>query len=122
MTYECDLNEADYRAFRRHMRYRHFKLHWYYAGLACLILALTWFGGDKGETVSQKLYTLLGGVIVFGGFAVLSGLSILYRRLTGRRFIGPVGRHIFVVSGEGHPPHERAWNSRSASRRNSRRR
>lgn len=102
MTYEYGLTEADFRAFRRHVRYRHYKLHWYYAGLAALILCLVWYGGNEGETPLQKLYVLLGGLIVFGGYAIAASVIFaLYRRVTKRRFTGPTGRHVLVVSGDG---------------------
>ena len=50
MTAHCNLNDADYRAFRRHVMFRYRKVHWLYGGMLALILLLTWLGGRPEET------------------------------------------------------------------------
>ncbi len=102
MTTHCNLNDADYRAFRRHVMFRYRKIHWFYVAMLALILLLTWFGGRPEEAVRDKIYGLIGGVIVFSGAGLLFFLVIrLISRLTGARFRGTVGEHVFEILDDG---------------------
>ena len=102
MTAHCTLNEPDYRAFRRHVLFKYRKIHWIYGGVLLLILALTWFGGKPEETVTEKVHTLIGGVVVFGvAGVVIYGVIWLVNRFTGRRFAGTTGTHAFEFSDDG---------------------
>jgi hypothetical protein len=98
MTITCNLTEADYRAFHRHVMFRYRKIHWLYAALLVLILSLIWFGGKPEETVTDKIYLLVGSALVFGGFAV-AFLFVL--RIVGTQFRGPTGQHVFEISDDG---------------------
>lgn len=99
MTYECDLEVVDYRAFRKHVRYRYHKYHWQYVACLLVFLAIVWFGGKEGESTQDKIYLLVGSLFFFVVmFAVLMGAVALFQHLTGSRFRGPLGRHVFEVS------------------------
>jgi YcxB-like protein len=102
MTITCDLTDADYRAFRRHMMFRYQKIHWFYCALLVLLLSLTWFGGKPEETVTDKIYLLVGTAFTFGGLT-LAFLFIrwLVGRFRGTRFRGPTGQHAFEISDDG---------------------
>jgi hypothetical protein len=102
MTAHCNLQAGDYQAFRRHVLLRYRKVHWLYGGMLALILLLTWFGGRRDETFTDKVYLLIGVVVIFGGaglvfYLVLRGI----RRLIGTRFSSPVGEHVFEITDEG---------------------
>ena len=102
MTAHCKLDDSDYRAFRRHVLFRYRKIHWLYGGMLALILLLTWFGGRGEETVADKIYLLVGGVVIFGGAGLVFYLVLrLVSRFTGTRFRGTVGEHVFEISDEG---------------------
>jgi hypothetical protein len=102
MTITCNLTDADYRAFRRHVMFRYRKIHWLYGALLVLLLALTWFGGKPEETVTDKIYLLIGSAFIFGGLAA-AFLFVLWLvgRFTGTRFRGPTGQHVFEISDDG---------------------
>lgn len=102
MIERCKLQESDYRAFRRHVLFRYRKIHWLYGGMLALILVLTWFGARPEETVADKIYLLIGGVVIFGGgglvfYLILRGIS----RFTRTRFRGTTGEHVFEISEDG---------------------
>ena len=102
MTARCNLDDSDYRAFRRHVLFRYRKIHWLYGGMLVLILLLTWFGGRPEETVTDKIYLLIGGAVIFGGACLVFYLILkLVSRFTGARFRGTVGEHVFEISDEG---------------------
>jgi hypothetical protein len=102
MIAHCNLNDADYRAFRRHVLFRYRKIHWFYGGMLTLLLLLTWFGGKPEETIKQRIFALVGGVIVFGGFALVFLLVLrLISRFTRSRFNGTLGEHVFEFTEDG---------------------
>jgi len=99
---QCDLKDSDYRAFRRHVLFRYRKVHWLYGGLLAIILLLTWRGGSPEETTANKIFTLIGGVIIFGGFYLVYFLILkLISRFTRTGFAGVLGPHIFEISDDG---------------------
>ena len=102
MTITCNLTNADYRAFHRHVMFRYRKIHWLYAALLVLILSLIWFGGKPEETVKDKIYLLIGSAFIFGGLAVAFLFVLrLVGRFTGTQFRGPTGQHVFEISDDG---------------------
>jgi hypothetical protein len=102
MIAHCNLDDSDYRAFRRHVIFRYRKIHWLYGGLLIVILLLTWFGGQPEETIADKVFLLIGGVIIFGGFGLAFYLILrLISRFTGTHFRGTVGEHVFEISEDG---------------------
>ncbi|HWQ92664.1 MAG TPA: YcxB family protein [Clostridia bacterium] len=102
MTAPCKLEDADYRAFRRHVLFRYRKIHWLYGGMLVLILSLAWFGGRPEETVADKIYLLIGSAVIFAGAGlVFYFVLLLISRFTGARFRGTVGEHVFEISDEG---------------------
>jgi hypothetical protein len=102
MTAHCNLDDSDYRAFRRHVLFRYRKIHWLYGGMLALILLLTWLGGRREEAVGDKIYLLVGAVVIFGGAGLVFYLLLrLISRFTGARFRGTVGEHVFEISDEG---------------------
>jgi len=69
--------------------------------MVSLLLALTWFGGRPEETVTHKLFTLLAGVIFFGGAAlVLYVILRLVSHFMRTRFSGTLGEHVFEITGD----------------------
>lgn len=102
MTVRCNLTDADYRAFRRHVIFRLRKMHWFYGGLLALLLLVTWLGGKPGETAADKAFVLGGVMIMFG---LISGLTWVafwaVRRFTGTRFRGATGEHVFEITETG---------------------
>jgi hypothetical protein len=99
MIVRCNLDDTDYRAFRRHVMFRYRKIHWLYGGMLALILLLTWFGGRPEETATDKIYVLIGGVVIFGGAGLVFYLIFrLISRFTGGRFRGTTGEHVFEIS------------------------
>jgi hypothetical protein len=102
MTAHCKLDDSDYRAFRRHVLFRYRKIHWLYGGMLALILLLTWYGGRPEESVTDKIYLLIGGVVIFGGAGLVFYLVLrLVSRFTGARFRGTTGEHVFEISDDG---------------------
>ena len=102
MTARCNLTDADYRAFRRHFMFKYRKIHWIYGSMVVLFLLLTWFGGKSEETVTDKIYLLVGTAFIFGGFAVVLFLILwAISRFTRTRFRGPLGEHVFEFSDDG---------------------
>jgi hypothetical protein len=102
MTVRCILDDSDYRAFRRHVLFRYRKIHWLYGGMLALILLLTWFGGRPEETSTDKIYALIGGVVIFGGAGLVFYVILhLISRFTGGRFRGTTGEHVFEISDDG---------------------
>jgi hypothetical protein len=102
MTAHCELTDSDYRAFRRHVLFRYRKIHWLYGGMLALILSLTWFGGRPEETTTDKIYLLIGGVVIFGGAGLVFYFILrLVSRFTGTRFRGTTGKHVFEISDDG---------------------
>lgn len=102
MTITCELTKEDYRAFQRHVMFRIRKLHWFYIAMVTGLLLLTWFGGKPEETVTEKIYLLVGTLVLFGVFGGLVMLIFwLISRLGGARFQGPLGEHIFTLTPEG---------------------
>jgi hypothetical protein len=102
MTARCNLIDADYRAFRRHVLFRVRKIHWLYGILLVLLLAVTWFGGKPNESATEKVYVLTGEAMVFGLICGVSCLAIwTIRRFGGMRFRGTLGEHVFEVSDAG---------------------
>jgi hypothetical protein len=102
MIARCNLTDGDYRAFRRHILFRCYKVHWLYGGLLVLLLALTWFGSNPEETVTDKVYLTIGMIFILGVLGlVLFFILQTIRRFTGTRFRGPVGEHVFEVSDDG---------------------
>jgi hypothetical protein len=102
MTVRCNLTEADYRAYRRHVFFRLRKMHWLYGGLLVLLLLITWLGGKPDENVTEKAF-VLGGVLMM--FGLICGITMVafwaIRRFTGTRFRGPTGEHVFEISDSG---------------------
>src|SRR3954464_6325212 len=102
MTARCNLHDSDYRAFRRHVLFRYRKIHWLYAGMLAIILLLTWYGGRPGKTVTDKIYLLIGGAVIFGGAGLVFYLVLrVVSRFTGARFRGTIGDHVFEISDDG---------------------
>src|SRR5438046_596439 len=102
MTAHCKLDDSDYRAFRRHVMFRYRKIHWLYGGMLALILLLTGFGGRPEETATDKVYALIGGVVIFGGAGLVFYLVLrLICGFTGSRFRGTTGEHVFEISDDG---------------------
>lgn len=102
MIAHCNLDDSDYKAFRRHVMFRYHKIHWLYGGMLALILLLTWFGGRPEETTTDKIYALIGGVIIFGGACLVLYLILrLVDRFTRTRFRGTTGEHVFEISDDG---------------------
>jgi hypothetical protein len=102
MTARCNLNDSDYRAFRRHVMFRYRKIHWLYGAMLALVLLFTWLGGGSGESVRDKVYGLIGGVIIFGGVGLLFFLVLrLISRFIGASFRGTIGEHVFEISDDG---------------------
>jgi hypothetical protein len=102
MSVHCNLDDSDYRAFRRHVMFRYRKMHWLYGGVLALILLLTWFGGRPEETPADKIYTLIGALVIFGGAGLVYYFILrLVSRFTGGRFRGTTGEHIFEISDDG---------------------
>ena len=103
MTVRCNLTGSDYRAFYRHVLFRHHKVHWLYGGmLALLLLLLTWLGMAPEETTRGSVFALIGGFVVCGGIAVIA-LRIL--RVASRSkctcFRGKVGEQVFELTEDG---------------------
>ena len=102
MTARCDLDDSDYRAFRRHVMFRYRKIHWLYGGMLALILLLTWYGGRPEETTTDKIYLLIGSAVIFGGAALVFYIILrLISRFTGGSFRGTTGEHVFEISDDG---------------------
>ena len=102
MTVRCDLTDADYRAFRRHVLFRVRKIHWLYAILLALLLAVSWFGAKPGETATEEVYVLAGNAIVFGLICGVCWLAFwAIRRFTGMGFRGTLGEHVFEITDSG---------------------
>ena len=102
MTARCNLNDSDYRAFRRHVLFRYRKIHWLYGGMLALLLLLTWCGGKPEESIKEKGFALVGVVVVFGGLALAFLLILrLISRFTHSRFSGTVGEHVFEFTEDG---------------------
>jgi hypothetical protein len=99
MTITCELTKEDYRAFQRHVMFRIRKTHWLYIVMVAGLLLLTWFGGKPEETVTEKIYLLVGTLMLFGLFGGLMMLIFwLVSRLGGARFQGPLGEHVFTIT------------------------
>src|ERR1043166_3674765 len=102
MTITCNLTAADYRAFHRHVLFRYRKIHWLYSALLAVLLLLTWFGGKPEETITEKIYLLIGTGFIFGALVVAFLLLLWFiARFTGGRFRGTTGQHIFEISDDG---------------------
>jgi hypothetical protein len=101
-TAYCNLNDADYRAFRRHVLFRYRKIHWLYGAMLTLLLLLTWSGGKPEESFKERVFALVGVVIVFVGLAIAFLLVLrLLSRFNRFRFSGTVGEHIFEFTEDG---------------------
>jgi len=99
MNITCELAKEDYRAFQRHVMFRIRKMHWLYIVMVTGLLLLTWFGGKPEETVTEKIYLLVGTLVLFGLFGSLMMLIFwLVGRLGGARFQGPLGEHVFTLT------------------------
>lgn len=100
ITITCNLTDADYRAFRRHVLFRYRKIHWLYGALLVLILSHTWFGGNPEETVRDKIHFLIGLAFMFGGLAI-TFLFVFW--FIGRfiRRVDETRQHFFVISSTG---------------------
>ena len=102
VTTHCKLDDSDYRAFQRHVLFRYRKIHWYFGVMLVLLLVLTWFGGRPEETIIDKIYALIGGVVIFGGVGLVLYLVLQHiSRFTGTRFHGTTGDHVFTISDDG---------------------
>lgn len=101
VTFNSTLNDSDHRAFRRHVLFRYRKIHWLYGGILAILLLQTWFGGKPEETLTVKIFYLIGVLITFGGFVLLFYLVLwVIGRLTGTRFRGTLGQHVFEISSD----------------------
>ncbi len=102
MIIRCNLDDSDYRAFRRHVMLRCYRVQWLFGGMLALVLLLTWFGGRPEETTTDKGYLLIGTIIIFGGGSLLFYFLLrLLSRFTGGRFRGTTGEHVFEISNDG---------------------
>lgn len=102
MIIRCNLNESDYRAYQWHVMFRYRKVHWLYGILLGLLLWLTWTGGSPEATAIDKLYTLIGVVLYFGGASLAFYVIVrLILRLRGASFQGTTGEHLFDISDDG---------------------
>lgn len=101
VTFNSTLNDSDHRAYRRHVLFRYRKIHWLYGGILAILLLLTWFGGKPEETLAVKICNLIVVLITFGGFVLLFFLFLwVINRLTGTRFGGTLGQHVFEISSD----------------------
>lgn len=102
MTIRCNLEDADNRAFFRHVLFRYRKIHWIYGMMLAVILLLVWFGGRPEETIGDKICLLIGCTCIFGVVGLLFYLTHrLMTRFTGGRFRGTTGEHVFEISEDG---------------------
>ena len=82
--------------------FRYRKIHWLYGGMLALLLLLTWLGGKPEETTTERVFALVGVVVVFGGFALIFLLVLrVISRFTGARFRGTLGQRAFEISEDG---------------------
>ncbi|HXR05998.1 MAG TPA: YcxB family protein [Candidatus Acidoferrum sp.] len=106
MTLRCNLTEADYRAFKRHIERRYEKAPWIYAGIALLFSALLWIGDKSGESVRDKIERVIGvlgltAVVLLIASPIVWMFMWLFRRLTRRRWHGWIGERVYDISAEG---------------------
>lgn len=99
MTINCQLKECDYRAFRHYIWFDYRKMHWYFAGLAIGLLALVWFTDKPDATLPEKIAGLIVTIILW---VLLLSVGLVFWKvvtlLTGGRFQGPVGLHVFEIT------------------------
>jgi hypothetical protein len=106
MILRCNLTEADYRAFNRHIDWRSKKAPWIYAGTILLLSVLLWFGGRSGESGSDKIERLVGVWALTAAFVlIVSPLICLYlwirRRLRRRQLRNWIGERVVDISADG---------------------
>ena len=106
MVFRCDLTEADYRTFHRHIQWRYQKSAWIYAATALLFLVLLWFGGESGENVRDKSQRVVGVLALTAAFLMMVSPIVwifvwLFRRVRRRRLRGWVGERVYDISAEG---------------------
>jgi hypothetical protein len=98
MTFNCNLTDADSRAFRRYVLFKYRKMHWFVAVTLALCLAYDWFSYAPETPISEKLAGLIGLTVLW--FIIVLVLSIAWKiisRFTGGRFRGSTGPHVFEI-------------------------
>lgn len=101
-TIRTQITRADYRAFQRHAMFRYRKMHWIFGFLACLLGLSSWFGGKPDEKVSQKIYILIGTLMLWGLICVGIFLVMwIVRRIGLSRFKPMLGEHLFEITPNG---------------------
>ena len=101
MTINCDLNESDYKAFRRFVLFRYRKMHWLISVVLVSLLALDWFSYKPNTPTAEKVAGIVGLLVVWA--IIMLGFMITWKllaRFTGGRFRGSVGPHVFDISEE----------------------
>jgi hypothetical protein len=98
MTTNCNLTEADYKAFRKYVMFRYRKMHWFFTAVLIPPLALSWFGNKPDATTTEKVAGLIGILVIWAGLMVVFFVVWkLITRFTGGGFRGSLGPHAFEI-------------------------
>ena len=101
MAINCNLTESDYRAFRNYVRFRYRKLHWYLAIIVVSLLSVVWFSHKPQAALGERIASVVGVLIAWVVFMLIFLLIWkIATRLTGGRFRGCLGPHVFEIGEE----------------------
>jgi hypothetical protein len=102
MKIDTNITISDYRAFRKHLLLRYYKIH-LLAGLTIALFALlAWSGGNPDEPISHKILVFIGLCLLFSGVMGAYFLFLWVLRLAGiRKFHPQLGPHQFEITGDG---------------------
>ena len=101
MTINSNLTESDYRAFRRYVLFHYRKMHWYVAAVLVSLLAFVWFSNKPETTLADKVAGEVGVVVIWAIFMVVFFFAWkVIMRVTGGRFRGSIGPHVFEIGEE----------------------
>jgi len=98
ITVNCNLTRADYRAFYRYYLFRYRKMHWLFGIIIVSMLSFVWYSNKPNATAAERISGIVGFLIGWMALTVIFVLGwMLLRRLTGGRFRGSIGSHVFEI-------------------------
>jgi hypothetical protein len=78
--------------------FRYRKMHWYLGAVMIFLLVFVWFSNKPDTPLAEKIAGLVVVVVLWGILMLLFfAFWKLVTRLTGGRFRGSIGQHIFEV-------------------------
>jgi len=101
MTIQTDLNQSDYKAYRRYALFKYRKMHLAFVPVLLFFIFISWLEAEPGKTLADGIWQFIAGLVTIA--VVMFVVMLIFRlvqRFTRTRFQGTMGPHTFEIGAD----------------------